>query len=37
VFSAQKAMLPKEKNLSSFSLQNFNDFVDNRKKIKEIH
>ena len=37
VFSAQKAMLPKEKNLSSFSLQNFNDFVDNRKKIKGIH
>ena len=36
VFSAQKAMLPKEKNLSSFSLQNFNDFVDNRKRIKGI-
>ena len=36
VFSAQKAMLPKEKNLSSFSLQNFNDFVDYRKRIKGI-
>ena len=36
VFSAQKAMLPKEKNLSSFSLQNFNNFLDNRKRIKGI-
>ena len=36
VFSAQKAMLPKEKNLSSFSLKDFNDFVDNRKRMKGI-
>ena len=36
VFSAQKAMLPKEKNLSSFSLQTFSDFVENRKIVKGI-
>ena len=36
VFSAQKAMLPKEKNLSSFSLKDFNDFLDNRKRMKGI-
>ena len=36
VFSAQKAMLPKEKNLSSFSLQDFTDFVENRKRLKGI-
>ena len=36
VFSAQKAMLPKEKNLSSFSLKEFEAFVDYRKKLKGI-
>jgi DNA polymerase (family 10) len=36
VFSAQKAMLPKEKNLSSFSLKDFNNFIDNRKRMKGI-
>ncbi len=36
VFSAQKAMLPKEKNLSSFSLQNFEDFLEGRKRMKGI-
>ena len=36
VFSAQKAMLPKEKNLSSFSLQEFQQFLDDRKKMKGI-
>ena len=36
VFSAQKAMLPKEKNLSSFSMQDFNNFLDDRKKLKGI-
>ena len=36
VFSAQKAMLPKERNLSSFSLQEFQEFLDARKKMKAI-
>ena len=36
VFSAQKAMLPKEKNLSSFSLSAFNLFIEERKKLKGI-
>ena len=36
VFSAQKAMLPKEKNLSSFGLKEFEAFVENRKKLKGI-
>ncbi len=36
VFSAQKALLPKEKNLSSFSLQQFDAFIANRKIIKGI-
>ncbi len=36
VFSAQKAMLPKEKNLSSFLLKDFTDFIENRKKLKGI-
>jgi DNA polymerase (family X) len=36
VFSAQKAMLPKEKNLSSFSLVQFDAFVEGRKKLKGI-
>lgn len=31
VFSAQKAMLPKEKNLSSFSLAAFEEFIEDRK------
>ncbi len=36
VFSAQKAMLPKEKNLSSFSLLDFTDFTESRKRLKGI-
>jgi DNA polymerase (family X) len=36
VFVAQKAMLIKEKNLSSFSLKEFETFVDERKKLKGI-
>ena len=36
VFSAQKAMLPKEKNLSSFSLQEFQQYLDDRKIMKGI-
>lgn len=36
VFSAQKAMLTKEKNLSSFSLPQFEYFLDERKKRKGI-
>ena len=36
VFSSQKAMLPKEKNLSSFSLNEFDAFVESRKKLKGI-
>jgi len=36
VFSAQKAMLPKEKNLSSFSLKEFESFLENRKKLRGI-
>ena len=34
VFSAQKGMLPKEKNLSSFSLNDFEKFITERKKLK---
>jgi DNA polymerase (family 10) len=36
VFSAQKAMLPKEKNLSSFSLKEFEAFLEQRKKFKNL-
>jgi DNA polymerase (family 10) len=36
VLSAQKAMLPKQKNLSSFSLAEFNTFVEARKILKNI-
>ncbi|MCY7291450.1 MAG: PHP domain-containing protein [Ferruginibacter sp.] len=36
VLSAQKAMLCKEKNLSSFSLAEFDTFVEARKKMKNI-
>ena len=36
VFSAQKALLPKEKNLSSFSLTEFEAYIDNRKTVKGI-
>jgi DNA polymerase (family X) len=36
VFAAQKAMLTKEKNLSSFSLEDFEAFVEGRKKLKGI-
>lgn len=36
VLSAQKAMLRKENNLSSFSLINFQKFVDERKRLKGI-
>ena len=36
VFSAQKGQLPKEKNLSSFSIKAFEDFIENRKKLKGI-
>ncbi len=36
VFSAQKALLPKEKNLSSFSLKEFETFIEGRKKMKRI-
>lgn len=36
VFSAQKGMLTKEKNLSSFSLKHFETFVSERKKLKGI-
>ena len=36
VFSAQKALLPKEKNLSSFSLKEFEAYIDNRKTVKGI-
>jgi DNA polymerase (family X) len=36
VFAAQKAMLTKEKNLSSFSLMEFEEFVEGRKKLKGI-
>jgi DNA polymerase (family X) len=36
VFAAQKAMLTKEQNLSSFSLEAFEQFVEGRKKLKGI-
>jgi DNA polymerase (family X) len=36
VFAAQKAMLTKEKNLSSFSLVEFEGFVEARKRVKGI-
>ena len=36
VFSAQKAMLPKEKNLSSFSLLDFTEYIESRKGLKGI-
>ena len=36
IFSAQKALLPKEKNLSSFSLNEFEKFLSDRKKMKGI-
>jgi DNA polymerase (family X) len=36
VFTAQKAMLTKEDNLSSFSLKEFEAFVEGRKRVKGI-
>jgi DNA polymerase (family X) len=36
VFAAQKAMLTKERNLSSYSLGEFEEFVEGRKKLKGI-
>lgn len=36
VLVAQKAGLPKEKNLSSFSLKEFESFLQNRRAIKKI-
>lgn len=36
VYAAQKAMLTKEQNLSSFSLEKFEAFVDHRKNTKAI-
>ena len=36
VISAQKAMLTKERNLSSFSLTKFEEYINNRKKLKKI-
>jgi DNA polymerase (family X) len=36
VYAAQKAMLTKERNLSSFSLGEFEAFVEERKKLKGI-
>ena len=36
VLSAQKAMVSKEQNLSSMGLNEFESFVQNRKKIKGI-
>jgi DNA polymerase (family X) len=36
VFAAQKAMLTKERNLSSFSLGEFESFVEGRKRAKRI-
>ncbi len=36
VFVAQKAMLAKEKNLSSFSLAEFEHYISDRKKIKNL-
>jgi DNA polymerase (family 10) len=34
--AAQKGGLTKEKNLSSFSLKQFEDFLQKRKKAKKI-
>ncbi len=36
VFAAQKAMLTKERNLSSFSLGEFEKFIEDRKRVKGI-
>ncbi|MEO7523494.1 MAG: helix-hairpin-helix domain-containing protein [Ferruginibacter sp.] len=36
ILVAQKAMVAKENNLSSFDLQQFEHFISNRKKIKNI-
>lgn len=36
ILMAQKAMLPKERNLSSFSLNEFQQFIDKRKALKNI-
>ncbi len=36
VLCAQKAFLPKEKNLSSFSLIEFEEYINKRKKTKQI-
>jgi DNA polymerase (family 10) len=36
ILVAQKAMLPKEKNLSSFSLKQFEEYITERKKLKNI-
>jgi DNA polymerase (family 10) len=36
ILVAQKAMLPKEKNLSSFSLKQFEDYITERKRLKNI-
>ncbi|MEP7164048.1 MAG: helix-hairpin-helix domain-containing protein [Ferruginibacter sp.] len=36
VLVAQKAMLTKEKNLSSFSLNEFEHYINNRKQLKHI-
>lgn len=36
VLVAQKAMVTKENNLSSFNLQQFEDYINNRKRIKNI-
>ena len=36
ILVAQKALLPKEKNLSSFSLQDFEKYITQRKTVKNI-
>lgn len=36
ILVAQKAMLPKEKNLSSFNLADFENYISDRKRIKNI-
>ena len=36
ILVAQKALLPKEKNLSSFSLHDFEKFITERKRLKNI-
>ena len=36
ILVAQKALLPKEKNLSSFSLHDFEKFITERKQLKNI-